>query len=91
MQPLVTTKLSSKGQLVIPEAIRAALHLKRGDQFVALAQDDVIILKRIAPPTLQAFDQLIEQARKHAHLAGLKPSDLPAILEQARKKHARHT
>ena len=51
MSGLATTRLSSRGQIVIPEKIRTALRLEPGAQFVVLADADVVILKRIdAPP-----------------------------------------
>ena len=40
MASIATTKLSSKGQVVIPEEIRKQLGLKEGDQFVVVGQDD---------------------------------------------------
>ncbi len=36
MESLATTKLSSKGQVVIPEEIRLRLGLKEGTQFVVV-------------------------------------------------------
>jgi len=39
-----TTKMSSKGQVVIPEKIRIALGLKEGAQFVVVGQGDSVIL-----------------------------------------------
>ena len=37
MADLSTTKMSSKGQVVIPDAIRKRLGLEPGDQFVVMA------------------------------------------------------
>ena len=51
-----TTKMSSKGQVVIPEQIRAQLNLEAGSQFVVVGDKDVVILKRISAPTLSEFD-----------------------------------
>src|SRR5690606_2270948 len=45
-----TTKLSSKGQVVIPEEIRERLGLKPGAQFVVVGDRDVVILKVIHQP-----------------------------------------
>ncbi len=44
MANVATTKLSSKGQVVIPENIRKKLHLKAGAQFVVIGDNDVVIL-----------------------------------------------
>ena len=82
-----TTKMSSKGQVVIPENIRKQLNLKEGAQFVVLGEKDVVILKNITPPSMDEFDDLIVKARKSAKKAGLKQSDVEdAILKVRGKK-----
>jgi AbrB family looped-hinge helix DNA binding protein len=45
MRKLATTKMSSKGQVVIPEEIRNQLDLHSGDQFIVVASNNVVILK----------------------------------------------
>jgi AbrB family looped-hinge helix DNA binding protein len=47
MANLATTKMSSKGQVVIPENIRKQLNLKAGAQFIVVGEKDVVILKSI--------------------------------------------
>jgi AbrB family looped-hinge helix DNA binding protein len=86
MASVSTTKMSSKGQVVIPENIRKQLNLKAGAQFVVLGEKDVVILKNISPPSMDEFDDLITQARKKAKNAGLKKSDIKDAIAQARGK-----
>jgi AbrB family looped-hinge helix DNA binding protein len=86
MANISTTKMSSKGQVVIPEAIRKKLGLKSGDQFVVTGDRDVVILKSISPPSLDEFDDLIAEARKQARKAGMKRSDIKAALTKVRNK-----
>jgi AbrB family looped-hinge helix DNA binding protein len=86
MANISTTKMSSKGQVVIPEAIRKKLGLKSGDQFVVTGDRDVVILKSISPPSLDEFDDLIAEARKQARKAGMKRSDIDAALSKVRDK-----
>ena len=81
-----TTKMSSKGQVVIPEQIRTQLDLEAGSRFVVVGDKDVVILKRITTPALTEFDGLIKQARSQANAAGLKKSDIDNAVTQARKK-----
>ena len=80
-----TTKLSSKGQVIIPEVIREQLHLKEGDQFVVIGQGDTVIFKTITPPSLWEFDGLLTQARASAKKAKAKPSDVKAAIKKVRK------
>ena len=61
MTNLGTTRMSSKGQVVIPEDIRKKLKLKAGSQFVVLGEDDVVILKAISPPSIGEFNGLIAE------------------------------
>jgi AbrB family looped-hinge helix DNA binding protein len=87
MANVSTTKMSSKGQVVIPENIRKQLNLKAGAQFVVVGEKDVVILKNISPPSLDEFDALIADARRKGKQAGLKKSDIKdAILKARRKK-----
>jgi AbrB family looped-hinge helix DNA binding protein len=84
METLATTRMSSKGQVVIPESIRRQLDLKEGAQFLVVAEDDVVILKVVTPPAISEFDALIRQARKQAREAGLKPGDVKSAVAKAR-------
>jgi AbrB family looped-hinge helix DNA binding protein len=84
MASVATTKLSSKGQVVIPENIRKKLHLKTGAQFVVVGDKDVVILKNISPPTIEEFDELIAKARKSAKNAGLKKTDIKNAIAKVR-------
>jgi AbrB family looped-hinge helix DNA binding protein len=84
MANLATTKMSSKGQVVIPEDIRKRLKLKPGSQFVVVGENDVVILKAIIPPSMDAFDALIAEARRQGREAGLKQSDITAAIAKAR-------
>jgi AbrB family looped-hinge helix DNA binding protein len=84
MAGVATTKMSSKGQVVIPEGIRKRLGLKAGSQFVVVGDRDTVILKAISPPTLADFDELMLEARRQARQAGMKRSDIVAAIREAR-------
>ncbi len=84
MGSLATTRLSSKGQVVIPEEIRERLGLKEGAQFVVVGERDVVILKSIAPPAMEEFDELVRRARSAARKTGMKPADVRRAISRAR-------
>ncbi len=86
MAELATTRLSSKGQIVIPEDVRERLGLKPGVQFVVMGEGDVVILKIISPPTMKDFDYLITKMRRQARQAGLKRSDITRAIKEVRAK-----
>jgi len=79
-----TTKMSSKGQVVIPEEIRQRLGLKPGVQFVVVGERDVVILKTIALPSMRQFDELVAEARRQARKEGMKRSDVVQAVAAAR-------
>ncbi|MDI6763068.1 MAG: AbrB/MazE/SpoVT family DNA-binding domain-containing protein [Thermodesulfobacteriota bacterium] len=84
MSTLTTTRMSSKGQVVIPEEIRDRLGLQSGTQFVVVGDRDVVIFKAIAAPSMKKFDNLIAQARQQARRSGLKRMDVDAAVAQVR-------
>ena len=84
MDTLSTTRMSSKGQIVIPEAIRKKLNIQPGAQFIVVGEDDVVILKAITSPNMESFDKLIKEARQQAKTAGLKRKDIADAVSKAR-------
>ncbi len=87
MANVATTKMSSKGQVVIPEKIRKKLNLKSGSQFVVIGDKDVVILKSISAPSIDNFSELIAEARRQGRKVGLKKSDITEAIKKARKKN----
>ncbi len=86
MAGYATTKLSSRGQIVIPEEIRENLHLKEGDQFVVIGKGDTVILRAIAAPSMDEFEELLGEARHSAKKAGLKKNDIKAAIKKVRRQ-----
>jgi AbrB family looped-hinge helix DNA binding protein len=87
MVAIETTKMSSRGQIVIPEEIRNRLGLKTGDKFLVMGDKDVVILKSIANPSLEEFDDLILKVRKQAKAAGLKRYDIVEAITKSRQSN----
>lgn len=84
MSTVATTRMSSKGQVVIPEEVRNSLHLECGTQFIVMGENDVIILKTITPPSMSEFDGIVSRARRQAKAAGLRPSDIARTVAKVR-------
>jgi len=83
---LSTTKMSSKGQIVIPEEVRKRLGLSAGTQFVVIGNEDAVILKTIEPPSMKGMGALLASARKAARKARAKKSDIKEAIKKARAK-----
>ena len=86
MGEVATTRLSSRGQVVIPEEIRKRLGLDTGAQFVVVGDGDVVVLKAIRPPSMRQFDELVRGARKAARKAGMKRRDVKAAVAEVRRR-----
>ncbi len=83
-EQVATTRLSSKGQVVIPEEIRTRLHLEPGTRFVVIGEGDAVVLKAIHPPSPDEFDALLTEARKRAAATGLTSDDIDRIVREVR-------
>jgi AbrB family looped-hinge helix DNA binding protein len=86
MSTIGTTRMSSKGQVVIPESVREDLGIRPGEQFVVVGQGDVIILKMLTAPDAEQFDELVRKARQAARQAGLKKSDVRDAIRRVRRR-----
>ena len=86
MAASATTKMSSKGQVVIPEKIRKRLGFKAGSQFVVVGEKDTLILKAISPPSMKSFDALIAEGRRQARKARIRRRDITAAVAKDRAK-----
>jgi AbrB family looped-hinge helix DNA binding protein len=86
MSEAATTRLSSRGQVVIPEEIRSRLGLKAGTQFVVIAEGDTVLFKVLHPPSFGEFKALLSRAQKAPRKAGMKPSDIEAAIKKARER-----
>lgn len=76
--------MSSRGQIVLPIAIRKKLGLGEGSQFLVVTDNENILLKPVKEPSLDEFYSLIEQAQRTAAQLGLTEEDLNAEIKAMR-------
>jgi len=76
-----TTKVSSKGQVVIPANVRKAASLKKGEKILAIAIDDTIVLKKIVD---KSFEETLTPVWRRVKQMGLSEEDIGALIEEAR-------
>ena len=84
MQNLDVTRMSIKGQVVIPSDIRQALGLVTGTKFVVAGEGDTVILRKIGRPALEEADRLFGASRKFARRVGLKKLDVKKVIRISR-------
>jgi len=80
------TAMSTRGQIVLPKAIRTALKLDAGTQFVVFSDKDNILLKPIKGPRLSDFEAVLNKAQKWAAESGMKEADIEEAITAAREK-----
>ena len=84
-----TTKMSSKGQVVIPENIRSVVSASEGTLFAVIGTDDTIVLKKIGMPSkdelIRDLEKIAKEGRKRLESKGLKESDIDRIVQKSRR------
>lgn len=61
---LGTTRMSSKGQVVIPEEVREKLGFCPGTQFEVLGSRGMIILRPLSVPSQEDFDRIVAESEE---------------------------
>ena len=79
------TKISSKGQVVIPKPIRDSLELMEGDRLIAYARGDIIILKRLDGGE-SIINLLSQPTREKVEEHGITRKDVEDAVEWAKKQ-----
>jgi len=76
--------VSARGQICIPNDIRAEMGLKEGNKVLFFLSDDSLIMKKVQ---MKTFEELTRPLREAAKNAGMKEKDVPDILHRFRKKN----
>jgi len=96
MVNVMTTKMSSKGQVVLPEALRNMYGWETGTAFTVLAYKGSVIMQPLRTPTeselAAEFDEAFKESRRQAREAGMTPADIAqAIADTRRSRSVRRT
>ena len=96
MTNVMTTKMSSKGQVVLPEALRQMYGWRSGTAFTILVYNGSIIMQPLKTPTDEAvaaeFEEAVAECRRQAKDAGMTPMDISnAIAEVRSARRTRRT
>jgi AbrB family looped-hinge helix DNA binding protein len=89
MSVIETASLSSKGQIVIPNAIRNDLKVGTGSKFAVISDGHNILLKPIELPKKEEFDSLIKKSRTYTRRFGLKKRDITKAITEVRRESRR--
>jgi len=83
-------KMSSKGQVVIPQHIREELNAWEGSVFAVVGSKNSVVLKRIEMPSkddlIKDLEKIAKEGRKRAERLGIKESDVPLLVHKTRQQ-----
>ena len=77
--------VSSKGQVVLPAAMRRSLSIEAGAKLAAYAAEDCILLKVMRVPTAQEFREKQDEAQAWAASVGYREEDVDEIIKSHRR------
>ncbi len=80
-------KMSTKGQLVVPQDIRDMSHLKPGERFVAFPIEGGVLFKRVNIPEVKLdFESLSKEIEAQFNKNKVQKSDVKGAIRWARKR-----
>jgi len=83
---LELTRLSQKGQVVIPSEIRRKMGLKEGTKLLVIGLEDVIVLRRLQLSEEKLrLKKLLAEARFSAKTHGLSEKEIERLVRLVRK------
>jgi len=80
------TKISSKGQVVIPQEIRKKLDLEEGNLMIVSDQNNTILLKKIEIPKIKTWEEVTKPFREAAKKVNFSEEDLERVIAESRLK-----
>ena len=83
---LELTRLSQKGQVVIPSEVRRKMGLKEGTKFLVIGLEDVVVLRRLQLSKEKLrLKKLLAEARSSAKTHGLSEGEIERLVHAVRK------
>jgi AbrB family looped-hinge helix DNA binding protein len=76
-----TTKVSSKGQVVIPDAVKKAAGVREGEELLVVAIGDTIVMKKLSAVS---FEEVAKPIWRTVRAMGLSGEELDELVEQAK-------
>lgn len=80
------TKASSKGQIVIPQAIRKKMDIEEGTPFAVWSEGNEILLKKMEMPSQKSWDEVAAPFRALAKEKKITEEDILLAIKKARSR-----
>ncbi|TMI29549.1 AbrB/MazE/SpoVT family DNA-binding domain-containing protein [Candidatus Bathyarchaeota archaeon] len=81
---LEMTRISNKGQVVIPGRIREELGLDEGTRLLVFGEGDTLILKKVTLGPGSSTREALESLRRRVKALGLSKEDVAAEIRKVR-------
>lgn len=78
------TKVSAKGQVVIPKDLRERLNLKEGDTLLVYSTDSMLVMRKVTKQET-ILSIIAEPVRKKIKQLGVRRKDVSKAIDQARR------
>ena len=80
------TRISEKGQVVIPSSLRRLMKIEKSDQFLVFGEGNTIVLKKVEKPAFKkSFDEIAKPIREAVKKTGFSRSDLAKAIKEVRQ------
>ena len=83
-----TIKMSSKGQVVIPQGIREEIQASEGTVFSVVSNKDTVVLKKMKTPSkeelISSLREIAKEGSRRAKKLGIKESDVSDLVHKSR-------
>ncbi len=80
------TRLSERGQVVIPTELRKSMHLKEGERFIVAGLGDTIILRKLELSQERLrLKKLIRESSEKARKFGFTEREVERLIEKTRR------
>jgi AbrB family looped-hinge helix DNA binding protein len=83
---LELTRLSERGQIVIPTELRKSMNLKEGERFIVMGVGDTIVLRKLELSNERLrLKKLIRDSRGKAKTSGFNEEEVDRLIRETRK------
>ncbi len=82
------TKVSAKGQIVIPKDLRDRLKLKEGDTLLVYSTDSMLVIRKVTKQE-SILSTIAEPIRRKVKQLGITRKDVSRAIKQARHSEAK--
>jgi len=87
MAETTITKVSTKGQVVIPQNLREEMMIKAKDEFLIYGENDTILMKKIVKPKLEeSFIELNKRLSKKMKQNKITRKDVEEAIKEVRRQ-----